>query len=150
MSRAFTLAASPAEVWPWLLQLGKGRAGWYLPRWVERFVPRRRRALWHLDPALTSLDVGQVIGDWGGRDATLTVAELDEPRLIHYVTRRGHVDVVWTLTLTELGGSTRLESRVILDGVKHPWLADHVGGAFDAATIHGLVAGLRERLGTRR
>ena len=30
MDRAFTVAAPPAAVWPWLVQLGKKRAGWYL------------------------------------------------------------------------------------------------------------------------
>ena len=127
MTRTFTLAASPGEVWPWLLQLGKGRAGWYLPRRVERFVPPSRRALRRLDPGLTSLDVGQVIDDWGGKDATITVAEVDAPRRIHYTSRRGHTDVTWTLTLTDRGGSTAVESRVTLDGVKHTWLAQHVG-----------------------
>jgi hypothetical protein len=28
-TRAITIAASPEDVWPWLVQLGYGRAGWY-------------------------------------------------------------------------------------------------------------------------
>lgn len=28
-TRGITIAAPPAEVWPWLLQMGYGRAGWY-------------------------------------------------------------------------------------------------------------------------
>lgn len=28
-TRGITIAAPPAEVWPWLLQMGFGRAGWY-------------------------------------------------------------------------------------------------------------------------
>jgi hypothetical protein len=31
MSGGFTVAAPPAAVWPWLVQLGKKQAGWYLP-----------------------------------------------------------------------------------------------------------------------
>jgi hypothetical protein len=27
--RAVTIAGSPSEVWPWLVQIGFGRAGWY-------------------------------------------------------------------------------------------------------------------------
>ena len=42
MARAFTVPAEPATVWPWLVQLGKHRAGWYLPR--------GRRAIRVLDP----------------------------------------------------------------------------------------------------
>ncbi len=51
MDRAVTVAAPPAAVWPWLVQLGKKRAGWYLPAAAERFVPPRRRAAWRIDPA---------------------------------------------------------------------------------------------------
>ena len=58
MDRRLDLAAPPAEVWPWLDQLGKRRGGWYMPRLVERFVPRSRRALRHLDASLQGLTVG--------------------------------------------------------------------------------------------
>lgn len=43
MDRAFTLEAPRAAVWPWLVQLGKGRAGWYLPP-GHRAVPARLTA----------------------------------------------------------------------------------------------------------
>ncbi len=39
MDRAFTVPDAPDRVWPWIVQLGKRRAGWYLPRRVERFLP---------------------------------------------------------------------------------------------------------------
>jgi hypothetical protein len=28
-TRAITIAARPEHIWPWLVQLGSGRAGWY-------------------------------------------------------------------------------------------------------------------------
>ena len=31
MDRGFDLPAGPEQVWPWIVQLGKGRGGWYLP-----------------------------------------------------------------------------------------------------------------------
>src|SRR6476659_5401480 len=65
LDRAFTLPAPPAEVWPWLVQLGKGRAGWYLPRSAERFVPPSRRAVRRVVPELQHLAVGETIPDWG-------------------------------------------------------------------------------------
>src|ERR1044072_8571084 len=80
MDRAFSLPAPPDEVWPWLVQLGKQRAGGYLPRWAERVIPPSRRGLRDLDPAYLSLRVGDVIPDWGGRDETFTVAELEPGR----------------------------------------------------------------------
>jgi hypothetical protein len=32
MDRAFTLPGNIEQVWPWFMQLGKQRAGWYFPR----------------------------------------------------------------------------------------------------------------------
>ena len=40
-THAVTLAAPPEEVWPWLLQVGWHRAGWYTARWVDRLLPVR-------------------------------------------------------------------------------------------------------------
>ena len=147
MDRAFTLDASPSTVWPWLVQIGKDRAGWYLPDVVERFVPRGRRAARRLDPRFASLEVGQTIGDWGGRDATLTVAQVTAPHALVFASRRGRTSFSWTLALTDLGDDqTRVHSRVRLGPVRRRRLAEHGGGLFDAATIAGLANGLRERL----
>lgn len=108
MDRAFTLDATPSTVWPWLVQIGKERAGWYLPRVVERFVPRRRRAARRLDPRFASLEVDQAIADWGGRSATLTVAQISEPDALVFASRRGRTSFSWALALTPLdGGRTR-------------------------------------------
>ena len=37
-TRAITIDAPPAEVWPWLVQMGSGRAGFYTHEWVERLL----------------------------------------------------------------------------------------------------------------
>jgi hypothetical protein len=146
MDRAFTVAAPPHEVWPWLVQLGKRRAGWYLPRSVERWLPPSRRALRHLEPRWQGLAVGDVIPDWGGRDATFTVTLLDPPHALVHTSRRGRTDVSWALCLREEAGATRLQLRLRLGPVRHPRLVGTLGGAFDRLTILGLAAGLAERL----
>ena len=147
MDRAFTLDAAPSTVWPWLVQIGKERAGWYLPHVVERFVPRGRRAARRLDPRFASLEVDQTIADWGGRDATLTVAEVSAPNVLVFASRRGRTSFSWALALTDLGdGRTRVHSRVRIGPVHRRRLAEYGGGAFDAATISGLANGLQERL----
>ena len=33
-ARAITIEAPPMEVWPWLVQLGYGKAGWYSYDWI--------------------------------------------------------------------------------------------------------------------
>lgn len=37
-TRGVTVRAEPEHVWPWLAQMGYGRAGWYTPTWIDRVV----------------------------------------------------------------------------------------------------------------
>jgi uncharacterized protein YndB with AHSA1/START domain len=150
MDRGFDVDVAPGVVWPWIVQLGKGRAGWYLPRSVERWTPRSRRAAREVLTRWQALAAGDVIPDYGGQDATFEVVEIAPPRHLVYRSRRGHTDVSWAITLTPLaGGGSRVHLRLRLGPVRRVWLAEHVGGAFDALTIAGLAAGLRERLASR-
>jgi hypothetical protein len=36
-TRAITIAAKPDAIWPWLVQIGDRRAGFYSYDWVERY-----------------------------------------------------------------------------------------------------------------
>jgi hypothetical protein len=146
MDRAFSLPAPPEDVWPWLVQLGKRRAGWYLPRWVELLVPRSRRGLRRLDPAYLSLAVGDVIPDWGGQDATFTVAELVPGHHLLHTSTRGPTRITWCLHLAPEGTGTRMHLRLRLAPVRHRTLAEYGGGLVDRLTVAGLAAGLRERV----
>ncbi|WP_375476729.1 hypothetical protein [uncultured Jatrophihabitans sp.] len=147
MDRAFTLDAQPDEVWPWLVQLGKSRAGWYLPRAVEALLPASRRATRAIDPRWQQLQVGDVVPDYGGKNATFEVARLTRPESIVYTSTRGRVSMSWAITLEPRAPSrTRVALRLRLAPVRHQRVADVAGGFFDAATIAGMAAGLRERV----
>lgn len=147
MDRAFTVLGTPAEVWPWIVQLGKGRAGWYLPRSIERLVPRSHRAIRRIDPTWQRLEVGAVIPDYGGRTATFEVATIEAPSTLVYWSRRGRTELTWAITLTDSPeATTRMHLRLRLGPVRRRRLAATVGGAFDLVTIAGMAAGLRERL----
>lgn len=146
MDRAFDLPAPPAAVWPWLVQLGKGRAGWYLPRTVERLVPASRRALRRLDPALQSLAAGDVVPDWGGAGATFTIEAVQAPTTLVHSSTRGRMRISWTIAVRPAPAGARVHMRLRLGGVRRKRLAAVGGGAFDALTIAGLAAGLRERV----
>ncbi|MBY5163234.1 hypothetical protein, partial [Salsipaludibacter albus] len=146
MDRAFDLPGPPEAAWPWFNQLGKGRSGWYLPRWWEAVLPRRRRALRHLDPALQDLEVGDVIADWGGRDATFEIWRHEPPHVLVHRSTRGTIGVSWAIVLGAVPGGTRVHLRLRLEGVRRRRLVELAGGLFDLATISGLAAGMRERL----
>lgn len=146
MDRGFGLPAPPERVWPWFAQLGKNRAGWYLPRWVETLVPRSRRGLRHLDPALQHLGPGDVIDDWGGRDATFEIVTHDPPRALVHRSTRGRLEISWAIRLTAEAGGTRVHLRFRLAGARRPRLVEYLGGFVDLLTVAGLAAGLRERV----
>jgi hypothetical protein len=148
MDRAFDLPAPPAEVWPWFVQLGKKRAGWYQPRNVERFLPASRRALRRIEPTFQQLRIGSVIPDWGGRHETFEVAILDPPQALVHTTQRGRTFGSWAIVLTPYEGdtATHVQLRLRLAPVKRIRLAMTAGELLDASTIAGLAAGLRERV----
>jgi len=37
-TRAITIDAAPETVWPWIVQIGHNRGGWYTHEWVERLL----------------------------------------------------------------------------------------------------------------
>ena len=67
-------------VWPWIVQLGKWRAGWYLPRSVERLVPPARRATRRVLPQWQGLSVGDVVPDYGGPRESFETVLVEPPR----------------------------------------------------------------------
>lgn len=146
MDTAFSLPAPPADVWPWFVQLGKRRGGYYLPRWFEAVTPPSRRGRRHLDPALLDLRVGDTIPDWGGREATFTAHEMSPPHTLVHISTRDHVRLSWAIALRPEGTGTRVQLRLRLGGVRHRTLARVLGGAADRLTVAGLAVGLRERL----
>ena len=170
MDRAGTLPAPPEQVWPWLVQLGKGRAGWYFPAAVERAIPTERRGLRRLEPGCQRLAVGDRIGDWGPGDPEFRAEVIDPPRTLVWSSlrqrSRGHrwpdgdpdpwapdlpddvLALSWALVLRPLGADgSRLQLRLRARSrsrLKPLW--EVAGGAFDLLTVRLLLAGLRERV----
>ncbi len=146
MDRAFTLPAPPSQVWPWLAQLGKKRAGWYLPAGLERFLPASRRAAWEIQDRWQHLQVGDTVPDYGGKNETFQIAHLEPPTSLVYTSQRGHTKVTWSITLQPAGAGTRVFLRLRMAPVRRRWLAETAGELIDLLTIAGMAAGLRQRL----
>lgn len=156
LNRVTTYPVPAADVWPWLVQLGKGRAGWYLPSAVERLVPPSRRALWHLDPRYQDLAVGDVVDDWGHGQPTFSVAVLAPPHALVYRTSRPRrratrpdLEASWALVCQDrASGGCRLHLRLRADqfGQRMPRLTTAAADIVDRVTVDLLFAGLRARL----
>lgn len=64
VTHGITIAAPPEHVWPWLVQMGWHRGGWYTARWVDRLLfPANAPSLDLLDPDLQRVAVGDFIPD---------------------------------------------------------------------------------------
>ncbi|MHB1413689.1 MAG: hypothetical protein ACYC1C_00400 [Chloroflexota bacterium] len=60
-TRALIIAASPETVWPWLVQIGQGRGGFYSYDWLENAVGLGIRSADHVVEDLQELKVGDII-----------------------------------------------------------------------------------------
>ncbi len=165
MDRATTLPGTTAELWPWLVQLGKGRAGWYMPRAVEALLPDWGRGARQLMPEHARLTVGTRIPDWGPGDPEFEVATLEPPHTLVFRSlrqrSRGHrwplpespvppdaLRLSWALVARDVPAGVRLHLRLRIR-VARPvtaHLASVLGGVVDEITVRLLFAGLRERL----
>jgi hypothetical protein len=64
VTHAITIDVPSEQVWPWLVQMGWHRGGWYTARWVDRLLfPANTPSLNRLDPALQHLEVGDFVPD---------------------------------------------------------------------------------------
>lgn len=150
LDHLYHLPAAAEIVWPWLIQLGKRRAGWYLPRSLENLIPRRHRALWTLDPELQQLAIGDRIPDYGGRDEWLEVARLQPPHTLVFRSQRRGRQFTWALLLADNGPNRctlrlRFRGQLRSQGLRLRALSA-VAWFFDRLTGELMVGGLRDRL----
>jgi hypothetical protein len=82
-TRAITIHARADEVWPWLVQVGEGRGGFYSYAWLENLVDCQMQNADQIMPELQRLEVGDTIwlARWWnerfGVPSYLVVAEID-------------------------------------------------------------------------
>ena len=118
---ATTLPAPPEKVWPWLVQMGGDRGGWYSWDWLDNDgKPSADRIV----PEWQSLEEGQHLYRVPNGPSWWTVAVLEPNRTLVLVELRvrttsirgpaglGHMDGIWGFHLRPApGGRTRLVAR---------------------------------------
>lgn len=85
-TRAITIRATPEDVWPWLVQLGYGRAGWYSYGWIDNDF---RKIADRILPEHQNLEPGDTIlmtPDMGFEVVAIDPATLDR----EHAERRDH------------------------------------------------------------
>jgi hypothetical protein len=108
-TRAIRIEAPPSAVWPWLVQMGPGRAGAYTYDWIENLFGLDMHSTDRIHAEWQKLDVGDVLRSRPDRPG-MRVELLEPERVLSTCSETG--DWVWTFALEEQpDGSTRLLSR---------------------------------------
>jgi hypothetical protein len=106
-TRAITIAAPPERVWPWLVQVGVTRAGWYSYDLLDNLGRRSAR---RIIPELQQLAVGDLLPMSPDGRHGIRVLDLDPPHSMVWGTPG---DTTWSWRLNRNpDGSTRLITRV--------------------------------------
>lgn len=107
-TRAITVDARPEEIWPWLVQVGYRRAGWYANDLLDNFARPSAR---EIHPELQDLHVGQWLAwvPWPSERSAFVVDGFVEPEWL--VWRSPNRSWCWRL-VPLAGGRTRVISRL--------------------------------------
>lgn len=110
-THAITIDAPPDHVWPWIAQMGAGRAGWYSWDAIDNGgTPSATR----LVPELQAVVPGDVMPAAPGATDAFVVARMEPPRdlVLTAPDGQGGYAVAWEHMLEPLeGGRTRLIAR---------------------------------------
>lgn len=111
VTRAVSIAAPPAAVWPWLVQMGYQRGGLYSYDWLDRlFGVLDRPSADVVLPQFQDLAAGDTIPI--ANDPGWPVAALERERLLVLDIRRERLHITWSFRLTPTAnGGTRLLLR---------------------------------------
>jgi hypothetical protein len=125
-TRAITIVAPPENVFPWLLQIGFGRGGWYSYDWIDN---DGRPSVDRIDPELQHLAVGDRVEMLPGFGPVVNEIEQN-----HHIVSNGQTDSWCLLVQPTHDGTTRLISRWRQDWPKsigtYVWTAVADPGSF--------------------
>lgn len=114
-TRAITLHATPEDIWPWLVQLGRGRGGFYSFDWLERLIGLDITSSDRILPEFQHLAPGDGIP--AAPDYALPVRAVEPPRFLVIGPRpdepQDSAELTWAIGLYPRDdGTTRLVVRL--------------------------------------
>lgn len=111
-TRAVTVNAPPEAIWPWLAQIGNGRAGWYSYDWIDNFGRPSATTLLPEHQERKAGDLIPLYKDWGFYIKELSHASY----MVWWWGPPPEGRCTWTWGLYPDGkGATRLITRVRLE-----------------------------------
>lgn len=102
VDEAVDLHCTPEQIWPWLAQMGSGRAGWYSYDWIDNLGKKSFTAI---DPDLVHIQVGQKI----------TLGTISEVQINQLLTYQFGASASMTYLIEPLESGVRLWGRMRVD-----------------------------------
>lgn len=113
-TRAVTVRARPEHIYPWIVQMGLGRAGWYSYDWLDNLGRRSARGI---VPHLQELEVGDLIPMSPGGKYGIWVKALEPNSRVLWWDKRAYTTWLWEIRPIDKNRS-RLITRVRM---KYRW-----------------------------
>ncbi len=107
-TRAITVDAEPEAVWPWIVQIGFGRAGWYRYDALDNLGHRSSDVIM---PELQHMQVGDLVPLGPGEDAGMRIVDFEPQRWVIWGDKHQLTTWVWLLAPTP-HHTTRMITRV--------------------------------------
>jgi len=136
-TRAVTVAAASEHIWPWLLQIGINRAGWYSYDWLDNLG---RPSATRIIPELQHIEIGDLIPMSPNGKHGLRVWNFKPREWIVWVDDRGHTSWLWLLDPID-ERSTRLITRVRM---RYQWRRPEI--LFDLLVEFGDIVMMRKSM----
>jgi hypothetical protein len=147
---ATTIRARPSEVWPWLLQMGQGRAGFYTHEWIENLLGADIHNADRIVPSLQHLAVGDTIRltpdpYLGQPGQFITVTDIQPERaLVFTQTLPNGATGTWALALAP--GSDHTTRLLLRRRSGQPSFFDRVMKPGYVFMDRGMLQGIRQRV----
>jgi hypothetical protein len=166
-TRAVTIDEPPEDVWPWLVQYGQGRGGFYSYDAVENLIGCDIHSTDRILPEHQHLEPGDIIRS-GGRDTfpcwivmavdppralvlqgAGTPAKVEVPEVVDHVPDRGYVASTWQWVLEPAGDQrTRLIVRQRCTYSPNQTVLWHVVEPLNFVMERKMLLGIKERAET--
>jgi hypothetical protein len=132
VDHAITIKRPPRDVWPWLVQMGSGRAGWYSYDFIDNGGHPSSQ---HILPQYQNVSVGMIFPALPGAREVFVVAECDPDHslVLSWKKPNGQYQTTWAFVLEQpQQDETRLIVRGRVASGYHPfglpeWIALSVG-----------------------
>jgi len=107
-TRGIAIQAAPGQIFPWIVQIGSRRAGWYS---IDRIDNAGIRSSWEILPEFQRLEQGQFIPFTPDQKQGMWVHSFEKDWFILWEDKKGNASWLWYL-IPVSPGETRLLTRL--------------------------------------